>query len=328
MQTEIANVDPGTGIPVPTATSVAQIRTGSFDMVIRSINAYVDALPVQAEAGGNLAYDAGTHSVTTDGGTFRNGDGTWQDNDLGAGRSDKEDFLTHEWRLLGSVEGGPTDTALIGADADAERPNIIPSESPFILQPPPDGTRTVEKVNKSVSISNSGLVSTTDVATWRVGVSEDLTGFDGGTDILMVSYSNVETTIEKALATSVIDDAILFELDVEDPDLAINGLGLVDFELVEVEILLDGAAFDGLDELIATGSQLVDHLEAVSLFGVGDHVLEVRASDRVMRQGSSYVSELIAFTVIPEPGTGILLALGLVGLARRRRSGMKLGKEV
>ncbi|MBW2273771.1 MAG: PEP-CTERM sorting domain-containing protein [Deltaproteobacteria bacterium] len=312
MQTEIANIDPGDGIPVPTASGVAQIRTSSFGMVIRSINSYFDAVPVVAEAGADLAYSVGVQSVTTDGGTFRNGDGTWQDNDLGAARTDKEDFLTHDWRLLGSVEGGATDTALVGADADAERPNII-------VAPPPSGTRTVEKVNKTVGIVNSGLRSTTDIATWQVGVSEDLTGFDGGTDIVMVSYTNDLTTIATALATPVIDDGILFELDVQDADLAINALGLVDFELVEVELLLDGAAFVGLLELIATGSQLVELPELLALFGPGSHVLEVRASDRVLRDGSSYVSELIAFEVVPEPGTGALLGLGLIVLGARRR---------
>ena len=80
-----------------------------------------EAASEKAEAGDNLTYSAGALTRTTDGGTFRNADGTWQDNDLGAARSDKEDFLTHTWTNQGSVEGGASNTPLVGADVDAER---------------------------------------------------------------------------------------------------------------------------------------------------------------------------------------------------------------
>jgi hypothetical protein len=317
MQTEVANVDPGDGTPVPTGTGVAQFRTGTFDIVIRSINALVDAVPVVAEAGEPLSYSATNLTRTTDGGTFRNVDGTWQDNDLGAGRSDEEDFLTHQWTLLGSLEGGPTSSPLVGSDADAMRPLVLPSENPFVLQPPPSGTRAVEGVNKTVGIADSGLVSTTDVATWQIAVTEDLTGFDGGTDIVLVSYDNAAVSIPVALATPVGND-LQFELDVEDADLAVNGLGLPAFELLSYALLLDGSPFVGLAELLATGSEYLTQAEAIALFGPGMHTLDVRVSDRVLTRDGGYVAAMINFQVVPEPGTGILLLLGLTWAAGMR----------
>ncbi len=316
MQTEVATIDPGNGDPlISVGTGVAQMRTDSFGMIIRSLNAIVDSVPVQAEAGDAFNFSATQQTRTTDGGTFRNGDGTWQDNDLGAARSDKEDFLTHTWTLLGSTEGGPVNAALVGADADALRPNIIPSESPFVLQPPPSGTRAVEKVNKTVGILDSGLTTTTDVATWRVAVTEDLTGFDGGTDDVLVSYDNSDVIIQSALATPVGDD-LDFDLDVSDADLAINLLGLADFELLTYELLLDGNPFVGLADLIANGTQYVTLAEAITLFGTGSHVLEVRVADRVRTLAASFVSDTIGFTVVPEPSTATLVLFGLVALQR------------
>jgi len=287
MQTEVANIDPGGGDPlVPTGTGVAQMRTGSFDMIIRSLNAIVDSVPVQAEAGAALSYSA-----------------------------DKEDFLTHDWTLTGSVEGGATNAPLVGADVDAQRPLILPSENPFVLQPPPNGTRAAENVNKMVGIINSGLTTTTDVAAWQVAVSEDLTGFDGGTDIVLVSYDNTDVIINAAMATPVGDD-LQFDLDVGDDDFAINALGLTDFEVVTYAMLLDGTSFTGLSELLATGSQFVTVAEAIALFGVGTHSLEIRAADRVRTVAGTFVSDTLTFEVVPEPGTGILLLLGLLGLQR------------
>jgi hypothetical protein len=289
------------------------MRTGSFDMIIRSLNAIVDSVPVQAEAGAALIYSATDLSRTTDGGTLRNVDGTWQDNDLGAGRSDKEDFLTHGWTLTGSVEGGAANAPLVGADVDAQRPLILPSENPFVLQPPPNGTRAVEKVNKLVGIVDSGLTTTTDVATWQVAVSEDLTGFDGGTDIVLVTYDNSDVMINSAIATPVGDD-LQFDLDVGDDDFAINALGLADFELHTYTLLLDGTIFTGLSDLLTTGSEFVTLAEAISLFGAGAHALEIRVADRVRSVAGTFVSDTLSFVVVPEPGTGLLLLLGLLGL--------------
>ena len=53
--------------------------------------------------------------------------------------------------------------------------------------------------------------------------------------------------------------------------------------------------------------------------GSGDHTLEVIITDRFMRDSATSVNAFINFTVVPEPGTATLVAVGLVGLALRRR---------
>jgi hypothetical protein len=264
LKTEVASVS---GVPTP--STVVQMRESDFDLIIRSVNGIVDSVSVQAEAGDALAYDAGNLTRTTDGGTFQNVDGTWQDNDLGAARSDKEDFLTHTWKNLGSVEGGATNVALVGSDQDADRPNIIPV--PGDLQPPPSGTRTVEKVNKQVGIANSGLQSTTDVATWQVGVTEDLTDFNGGTDTVSVSYANAGPSAN-AGADLVFDASNLTKstsgASMQDADLAVNAT-IAGFETVSSDFKVDGGSLPGNPNPVSPTTTNVNLNQSITLVQSG-----------------------------------------------------------
>jgi hypothetical protein len=289
---------------VPTPSTVVDIINGTFQTVIRSVNSISDARAVEAEAGPALIYSVGLQAVETDGGTLRNLDGSWQDNDLGAVRSDKEDFLTHTWQLLGSVQGGATLGSLLGTDLDALRPNVIVSL-------PPVGTRAVENVNKSVDLVDSGIQTTTDVATWQVAVEEDLTGL-GGTDVLEVSYANSNPTVDIDAIAQV--GSVLFTYIMSDLDLAIP---IANFELLNLTILVDGAPNSDFDPLALNGNQVMSDSEIVTLFGIGPHTLEFRLADRTLESQTSFVSDTAIF--VPEPGTCASLVAGFLALGAMRR---------
>jgi hypothetical protein len=156
------------------------------------------------------------------------------------------------------------------------------------------------------------------VATWRIAVYEDLTDFDGGTDTVSVSYDNALPMMLLASATPVGDDT-LFELDFDDPDLAINGLGLVDFELLEVALIHSGIPLPGFEELFTNGSQTLDNLSLFNLFG-GDGVfaVEARVTDRANMSDSLSFNVTVAPIPIPAAVWLFGSALGLFGWMRRR----------
>jgi hypothetical protein len=251
-----------------------------------------------------LIYSVGLQTVETDGGTFPNPDGSWQDNDLGAVRSDKEDLLTHTWQRLGSIQGGATLQPLLGTDLDALRPDVI-------ISLPPVGTRAVENVNKSVDLVDSGLQTTTDVATWQVAVEEDLTGL-GSTDVLDVSYANSNPTVDIDAIAQV--GSVLFTYIMSDLDLAIP---IANFESLSLTILVDGAPTSTFDPLALNGNQVMSDSEIVTLFGIGPHTLEFRLADRALESQASFVSDTAIF--VPEPGTGVSLVAGFLALGAMRR---------
>ena len=145
----------------------------------------------------------------------------------------------------------------------------------------------------------------------------DLAGDDDNIS-LNVSYLNSGPTIATAIATPVGSD-IQFTLSVTDPDLAINALGLVDFELLEAEVFFGGNPLAGFGELVNTGSQTLNSVALQALFGLGPNQIEIRLTDRSLRDQSMFVNAFINFTVVPEPGTALLVLVGLVGLQQASR---------
>lgn len=270
--------------------------TNSSGLAIRSINSLQTAKELAVDAGSNLSYSASVLSVQTNGGST-------QDNDLGVGRSDGEDFLNYSWK-----QGG---AALTGASVSGVRS---------------DG-RVVDDVNIAVAIQNSGLKTTIDTVAWTVDLDEDLTGKSGATDTATISYKNSGPEITQASATAD-GDAIVFNLDVADLDLGINSL-IADFEILDIDLFLNDVLFLDMGQLLLAGTQRLEQTTLLSLFGEGISTLEVRATDRAARRDGSYVSAFINFTVnpltgeVPEPATMFLFGAGLAGLgvmSRRRRS--------
>jgi hypothetical protein len=320
-----------------------ELNGGHIDVLSQSASAsggqlapgvfFAEAVAVVADAGLNLVYNAGTLSLTTNAGTEQVTEtvdtivpGTLRtapsaidnltrqaDNDIGAARNDKEDFLAFDWTL----DVGGLDTAVVG-NLDGTRLNRIvethsvgsPSTeqhgSRFVL----DGTRTVEDVNITVAIENSGLQNTTDTVTFRVDVTEAITGL-ADNDTLTVSYDNMAPSISSVSGTNLPDNSIDFDAVFADDDLAVNSL-IPGFELVTLEFLFMNAPF-------LTGPGNVSLASLLSTFGsTGTYSVDARATDLAGETAT------LAFdiTVIPEPTS---LALAVFGAAawgpvvRRRR---------
>jgi len=303
-----------------------------------------EAVDVVAEAGAApLVYSAGNLTVTTNAGTelvtdtvtpptsgvLRSAPSSIDnptrqaDNDLGAGRSDGEDFLTFDWTVGGnSVTGNLTGTRLNRTveTLDVTNPSTEPHGPRFVNQ----GTRTVDDVNIAVAIQDSGLTSTTDTTTFGLSVSEDYTG-KSDTDSVQVSYANALPSIDSAGVTDIAG-GLLFELMVSDPDLAVNTL-IADFESLSIAILVDAIDYSAFfDDLIDNGSQFVDAAALAAEFGPGTYQLAVSLRDRLLvATAGTPITTSFSFDVTdaptgaPVPATAFLLASGVAGLAGARR---------
>lgn len=282
---EVFNTAANAAAPINQVSQIINFGTGT---AIRGINALATAVDVVADAGSDIVYSAppSERSQTTDSNSVNN--------DLGAFRSDGEDFIQASW----SESGNP----LVGVTSG----NDI-----------------------TVAIENSGLTSTVDTTGFSVTLTEDLTG-KSGTDTVGVSYLNALPTIDNVSAL-VQASGLLFELGFSDVDLAVNSL-IAGFEELSVEILVDlvdKTAF--FADLINNGSQAVLQSLLLSEFGVGTHTFKANLSDRAILADSQLMAVMSSFDFevvsngggapATEPATLALFGLGAVGLAgfARRR---------
>jgi hypothetical protein len=163
-----------------------------------------------------------------------------------------------------------------------------------------DGLRTVENVNIAVAIENSGLQNTVDTSTFRVDVTEAITGI-ADNDTLTVSYSNLDPSLSSASGTTLPDNSIDFDAVFDDTDLIVNSL-ISGFESVSLE-------FRYLNSTFLTGPGNVSLASLLSTFGgPGTHSVDARVTDLAGAKATLGFS----ITIIPEPMTLALLVSGVL----------------
>ncbi|MDX1734061.1 MAG: hypothetical protein R3228_06835 [Halioglobus sp.] len=151
---ELFNTTPGAATPINMVSTVLNLGTGP---AATDTNGLAVAVPVQV-ANTSVTYSAADLVKTTA--------LTVQSNDLGAGRSDGETFLSSTWSVTGATQAN-------GVDIE-------------------------------VGIADSGLTNTADTTSWNVTVTEAMTDLSDSA-VAAVDYSNASPTASLSAVADAVD---------------------------------------------------------------------------------------------------------------------------
>ncbi len=254
---------------------------GGSDIAIKGVNALTTAVNLVADAGDPIVYSASALTQTTNSSSTNN--------DLGAFRSDGEDFISSTWSEVGGSN-------LVGNTAGLN--NDI-----------------------AVAIQDSGLVNTIDTTNWQVDLAEEFTGFSDSATTL-VSYMNANPVVS-ASATAVATGYNFLAM-ITDPDTIVNAI-IAGFE----SLALTAASVDGSDasaffsDLLSTGSQFETLAALQAAFGVGMSTVQITGQDLAGAMAMfSFDLDLTGDPgppEVPAPATILLMLAGLIGLRWRGR---------
>jgi hypothetical protein len=199
---------------------------GCFSSSIASTdtNGLQTAVGLVVDAGPNVVYNAASLTQGTSSAIL-------QSNDLGAGRSDGEDFIDASWSQTGAATGNDID----------------------------------------VGIANSGLSNTTDTTTWTVDMTEQMTGMTSSDSLNVSYNNAGPTaeaggTIQFS-AANALTGANTSGAEVSDADLAVNGV-IANFEQVSYTSDADGNALAGGSINGSTVTNNIDQLIAIADSGL------------------------------------------------------------
>jgi len=223
---ELFNTAPGGG----STNMVSQILNcgdafcTSSSVASTGTNTLAAAVGLIVYAGPNVVYTAGSQTQSTSSSII-------QSNDLGAGRSDGEDFIDASWSQTGTATG-----------------NDI-----------------------SVGIANSGLANTIDTATWDVTMTEQMTNLSGSDSLGVSyanagPTANAGGTIQFS-AANALTGANTVGAEVSDADLAVNA-AIANFETLTVATDANGNPLAGGTITGATVTNNIDQLIAIADSGL------------------------------------------------------------